>query len=76
MATTRYSLTTTQAAPLSEAQYLELELVSELRHEYVDGKLLGIAGETKRHEKIVLNIALALRPQARARGCRLQTKTI
>ena len=73
---TRYTLGMTQIAALSEAQYLELELASELRHEYVDGKLLAMAGETKRHEEIVLNIALALRPQARARGCRLQTKTI
>ena len=66
----------TQIAALSEAQYLELELASELRHEYVDGKLLAMAGETKRHEEIVLNIALALRPKAKVLSCRLQTKTI
>jgi Uma2 family endonuclease len=61
---------------LSEAQYLEQELASEIRHEYVDGKLFAMAGETKRHEEIVLNIALALRPKAKVLGCRLQTKTI
>jgi Uma2 family endonuclease len=64
------------AARLSESEYLERELRSEIRHEYVDGKLLAMAGETKRHEEIVLNIALALRPKAKALGCRLQTKTI
>ena len=66
----------TQVAPLNEAQYLERERLSETRHEFVDGQLLAMAGETKRHEEIVLNIAVALRPKARALGCRLQTKTI
>ena len=66
----------TQTARLTEAEYLERELVSEIRHEFVDGQLVAMAGETKRHEEIVLNIALALRPKAKALGCRLQTKTI
>ena len=66
----------TQTARLTEAEYLERELVSEIRHEFVDGQLVAMASETKRHEEIVLNIALALRPKAKALGCRLQTKTI
>ena len=71
-----YTLGMSQTARLSEAQYLERELAAETRHEYVDGQLFAMAGETKRHEEIVLNVALALRPKARALGCRLQTKTI
>ena len=50
-----------QTARLSEAQYLERELAAEIRHEYVDGQLFAMAGETKRHKEIVLNVALALR---------------
>ena len=75
-ALSRYNLGMSQTARLSEAQYLERELAAETRHEYVDGQLFAMAGETKRHEEIVLNVALALRPKARALGCRLQTKTI
>ena len=66
----------TQTARLTESQYLERERLSETRHEFVDGRLFAMAGETKRHEEIVLNIVFALRPKAKALGCRLQTKTI
>ncbi len=56
--------------------YLEQEQYAEIRHEYVDGELHAMAGESKRHEEIVLNITLALAPLTRAKGCRFQTKTI
>jgi Uma2 family endonuclease len=56
--------------------YLTLEQHSEIRHEYVDGKLYAMAGESKQHEEIVLNVVEALRKTAKAKGCRLQTKTI
>ena len=74
--TTRYTLGMTQTARLTEAQYLERELGAEIRHEFVDGQLFARMSETKRHEEIVLNIVFALRPKAKALGCRLQTKTI
>lgn len=61
---------------LSVEQYLELEARAPERHEYVDGRLLSMAGETQEHEEIVLNIVEALRPQARARGCRLYSTSI
>lgn len=61
---------------LDEAEYLEREARSELRHEYVEGKLIAMAGETQEHEDIVLNIAEALRPIARKLGCRLYTNNI
>ncbi len=66
----------TLLANLSATEYLKQEIESEIRHEYVDGKLYAMAGESKRHEEIVLNITLALAPLARAKGCRFQTKTI
>ncbi len=66
----------TQLANLSVAEYLEQEMIAEIRHEYVDGKVYAMAGESKRHEEIVLNITLALALLARAKGCRFQTKTI
>jgi Uma2 family endonuclease len=66
----------TLLANLSAAEYLEQEIESEIRHEYVDGRLYAMAGESKRHEVIVLNIAYTLYPLTKAKGCRLQTKTI
>jgi Uma2 family endonuclease len=57
-------------------QYLAQEQYAEIRHEYVDGKVYAMAGESKIHEEIVLNIVEALRSKARAKGCRFQTKTI
>jgi Uma2 family endonuclease len=61
---------------LTVEEYLELEQASETRHEFIDGTLHAMAGETQEHEDIVLNIAEVLRPIARAKGCRLYTTTI
>ena len=57
---------------LTVEQYLEFEQTAELRHEFVDGQLIAMAGETLTHDDIVLNIVEALRPIARAKKCKLQ----
>ncbi len=57
-------------------EYLEFEKNSEIRHEFVDGKLFAMAGETLVHDDIVLNIVEALRPQARAKNCKLHATNI
>jgi Uma2 family endonuclease len=47
---------TAHAAPyISEQDYLEGEKVSEIRHEYVDGKIYAMAGSSKRHNRIAGN---------------------
>jgi Uma2 family endonuclease len=56
--------------------YLELEQSSEVRHEFVDGEVLAMAGEKLQHNDIVANIIEALRPIARAKKCRLQFETV
>lgn len=61
---------------VSVDEYLKLEHTSDIRHEYVDGVLVAMAGESQEHEEIVLNIVEAVRPLARAKGCRLYTKNI
>jgi Uma2 family endonuclease len=61
---------------ISVEAYLELEKHSEVRHEFVDGQLVLMAGETLRHDDIVLNIVEALRPKARAKGCKLHATNI
>ncbi|GAB4015905.1 Uma2 family endonuclease [Spirosoma koreense] len=42
-------------------EYLELEKVSEVRHEFVDGILIEVPGESKKANKVCGNIYLALR---------------
>ena len=61
---------------LTESEYLEFEKTAEVRHEFVDGNILAMAGETIRHDDIVLNIVEALRPIARTKGCRLNATNI
>jgi Uma2 family endonuclease len=62
--------------PVTIEAYLELEEQSETRHEFVDGQLLAMAGETGEHEDIVFNIVTALRPIAQAKGCRLRGPSV
>ena len=57
-------------------EYLEFERRSEVRHEFVDGTLVEMPGNTRPHSDIVLNIVEALRPVARAKGCELHAESI
>jgi Uma2 family endonuclease len=57
-------------------EYLESEKHSEVRHEYVDGALLAMAGEKKRHNRIAFKVALLLDPIAEARGCEVFIENI
>jgi Uma2 family endonuclease len=57
-------------------EYFVFEEQSDERHEFEDGHLYALAGETLGHEDIVLNVTEALRPIARARGYRFSIKTI
>jgi Uma2 family endonuclease len=50
-------------------EYLESEKHSEVRHEYVDGELLAMAGEKKRHNRIAGKIFRLLADIAEARDC-------
>jgi Uma2 family endonuclease len=50
-------------------EYLESEKHSEVRHEYVDGELLAMAGEKIRHNRIAGKILRLLGDLAEARGC-------
>jgi Uma2 family endonuclease len=71
-----HGMTAVSQRAVTVEEYLELEQASESRHEFIDGTLHAMAGETQEHEDIVLNIAEVLRPKARAKSCRLYTTTI
>ncbi|MCJ8269265.1 MAG: Uma2 family endonuclease [Psychrosphaera sp.] len=45
-----------QQQVISEQEYLEGELVSEIKHEYVDGCVYVMAGASMNHERICANI--------------------
>jgi len=57
-------------ATYTEAEYLAIEERSEVRHEYVGGRLYQMAGGTERHELAIGALARRLHPAGRAAGCR------
>jgi Uma2 family endonuclease len=56
---------------LSVKEYLDLERITGVKHEYVLGQVYALAGASEYHNRIALNIAAALLPAARAAGCRV-----
>ena len=59
-----------QAIPLiSEEDYLAMEAVGSMRYEYVDGYIYAMAGGTKSHNKISMNIGVALHQQVKGTAC-------
>ena len=50
-------------------QYLEAERKAETKSEYLDGEIFAMAGASRNHNRIVLNVAIALDGQAKGRGC-------
>jgi Uma2 family endonuclease len=51
-------------------QYLSLERTSEIRHEYLDGFVYAMAGESPEHSTICFNLAGSLHFQLRGTPCR------
>jgi Uma2 family endonuclease len=49
---------------------LDLEAQSDVRHEYVAGRVFAMAGASEAHNVIALNIAARLRASLRGSGCR------
>jgi Uma2 family endonuclease len=56
---------------LSEAEYLEFELHSNIRHEYVDGQVYAMSGGSEQHSLIAVNLYTLLRTKLRGTGCRV-----
>lgn len=55
-------------------EYLALERESEERHEYLDGQIYAMAGESNEHADISSNLVGILNPQLRGTPCRVWTK--
>jgi Uma2 family endonuclease len=61
---------------LSVEEYLELEKTSEIRHEYVDGELLAMAGEKRRHNNLVGRLYRLLVDVASERSCEVVFESV
>ncbi len=54
---------------LSEDDYLEMERVSKIRHKYVEGTIYAMAGGSRSHNKIAMNIGSALHQHVKGTAC-------
>ena len=54
---------------ISTDEYLEGELRSDIRHEYLAGEVFAMAGAGEKHNRISLNIAFHLRAASRGKAC-------
>ena len=50
-------------------EYLAHERQTETKSEFLDGEVFAMAGASREHNLISLNVAVALHPQLAARGC-------
>jgi Uma2 family endonuclease len=67
-------MSTPESAVVSLAEYLEMELHSETRHEYVNGRIYAMSpGASNAHYRICWNLGGALYNQIRNRPCRVFT---
>lgn len=55
-------------------EYLRMEQASEVRHEYLDGEIFEMAGESIAHGDITTNIVMSLGTQLRGTPCRTLSK--
>ena len=61
---------------LSVEDYLERERLSEVRHEYVDGVVLAMAGEKRVHNRLARRFVLLLERLADGLGCEVIVETV
>ncbi len=56
-------------AVFTPEEYLDLERLSEIRHEFLDGTVYAMAGESLAHSKICFNLYVAIGMQLRGTNC-------
>ncbi len=61
----------TSAHPhLNFDEFLAVERESEMKHELIGGVAYAMAGASKRHNDVVMNLSVLIAPAARLAGCR------
>ncbi|MBW8049358.1 MAG: Uma2 family endonuclease [Cytophagales bacterium] len=61
---------------MSVEEYFELEKNSEIRHEYYQGEMFAMAGETKKHNSIAINCILALKNALKGKKCNVYMEDV
>jgi Uma2 family endonuclease len=61
---------------LDEQDYLAGEKLAETRHDYIDGQVYAMAGTSKRHNRIALNLVIALANQSQGTPCEIYSSDI
>lgn len=64
----------TPAPRYTPEEYLRLERDAEERHEYLDGEIYEMAGESWGHGDVSLNLVTELGTQLKGKACRARTK--
>src|ERR687893_537969 len=59
-----------QHPAFTQEEYLTLERSSDIRHEYLDGFVYAMAGESPTHSTICFNLAVTIGLQLRGTPCR------
>lgn len=59
-----------QPKPITVEEYLERELLSPVKHEFLGGEVHAMAGAGNRHNQIATNITIALGSRLRGKPCR------
>ena len=54
---------------ISQEEYLEGELISETKHEYIDGEVFAMAGASRNHERIAGNVYRHLGNHLQGKPC-------
>ncbi|MFV8749392.1 Uma2 family endonuclease [Nannocystaceae bacterium ST9] len=60
----------------SFAEYLDLEAISRVKHEYLDGQAWAMAGGSPRHSAIAANVTATLIVALRDRSCQVYTSDL
>lgn len=55
-------------------EYLEMERAAEVRHEYLDGEIFEMSGESLSHGRICTNLVAELRNQLKGKPCDVLSK--
>ncbi len=54
---------------ISIADYLKSELISDTKHEYLDGQVYAMAGASKNHQRIIANMVATFVQRLRDTPC-------
>ena len=61
---------------ISVQEYLALERQSEIRHEYVDGEMIAMAGVSFKHNKVSGNFYIGFELGLRDRDCEVYVESV